>query len=224
MKEYFLAFQPQGAATNADFGIALDMMNFDPNNAAESLVRLEGVEVYRVPEYYLQNPSQTVTIDFKDGTQGWASGFGAPLIPHEFSTTCASLRMASVDNSLGFGFWQSPDNVFTLEPENAALIKMYISTSSTGGETPTIRARALWEDGQMYQYTQMERLSPEQVITMIVLPPVHPGYRKFGVALDMLSFNSAAPNEFSVDLEKVTVTQIKLPVVPRPWPWPMDAY
>jgi len=228
-KTYELYFEPPpkkfGARESADdFFVAMDLMNFDPNDAPRVNVWLRQVNVERFPLSWLRNVQEVEHYSFDTGAEGWQfSSVPTVFTPPQSGVGDGALQLTSTTNTNTFGSWASPQRHSLIETWEFLLRRTFVVRSDQieRSRVPTIRMCMITEDalevaGQVVTSTGGGEWSPSTA------PEVYRVYYKtryFGawVAqewIDFLSFDANDAVDATLYLDHVTLEVLDVPTIP----------
>jgi hypothetical protein len=105
--------------------LEFDMLNIDPNDAADGDLSLDWVEIARQDIGILSGREEAKTYSFDGGTpEGWSAHGADPFSMPAFSIGASSLNITGLaENTNVYGYWTSPWTDVSIDPA-----KLYIAT------------------------------------------------------------------------------------------------
>jgi hypothetical protein len=228
-RTYDLYFEPPpkkfGARESADdLLVAMDLLNFDPNDAAQATIRLEQLDVERYPLAWLKNRREVEHYSFDTGAENWEfASLPAEFTPPVSGVGEGALLLTSTTNTNTFGSWLSPHPDIWLEiPEMLYRGTFVVRSDQTDRSlVPIIRlclftANGLEVAGQVVTSTGWGEWSPSTA------PESYRAYyksRPMGVPvtverIDLLNFDPNDAAEATVYLDHVLLEVFDVPSLP----------
>lgn len=230
-KTYELYFEPSpkkfGARESADdFFVAMDLLNFDPNDAAQATVRLEQLSVERFPLSWLRNVGEVRHYSFDTGAEGWQfSSVPTVFTPPQSGVGDGALQLTSTTNTNTFGSWVSPrpPELMWIEVPEILFRGTFVvrSNQTDRSRVPPLRVCMITGDvlevaGQVVTSTGTGEWSPSTA------PEVYRVYYKshgFGAPvtqewIDLLSFDANDAVGATLYLDHVTLETLDVPTIP----------
>ena len=224
---YSLYFCPHNSGINTTvptMSLALDMLNFNPADAATGSLELDNVTISRVHLATLTGftsiPGAAATFD--SGTDGW-SFFSVPVAFSEPTTGNSgngSLQLQAVDYTT-FGGWQSP--TITVENNTAYRAKFQVSSDlANSAQVPGIRLRLTTNNLQMSamlavtstgQGEASPTTSPKDYWVYFA-PPASAVAQGMVAVFEILNFDPADSATGTIKLEEFSIEKATLPLVP----------
>ncbi len=226
---YELYFEPPpkkfGASEEADdFFVAMDLLNFDPNDAAQATVRLEQLGVERFPLAWLRYRGEGTFYSFDTGAEGWQfSSIPTIFTPPLSGVGDGALQLTSTTNTNTFGSWVSPRGHHWIETWEFLLRRTFVVRSDQidRSRVPTIRMCMITGDalevaGQVVTSTGTGEWSPSTA------PEVYRVYYKTHALgapvtqewIDLLSFDPNDAVGATLYLDHVVLEVLDIPNIP----------
>ncbi len=133
-----------------DLILSFDILNFDPADAPDGSLMLDGVVVDAIPLDTLSTPTLLKTWSFELDAEGWQFGSVAFFFTAPGSDTSGgALWLIAQDNTSTFGFWSGPSEEVQVEAGKLYRLRFTVGTDVTiQDEVPQLRLRASSEDFQ----------------------------------------------------------------------------
>jgi hypothetical protein len=127
---YDLHFVPPSSDTNCM--LAFDLLNFNPEDAAQATLSLDQVLVERFPLEWMAAPTLVRAYEFTTSTDGWTTG-GAPIVftNPEFICEGGALTLRSTTNTNTFGYWSSNPSDIMITPNSLYRATFEVRTDVT---------------------------------------------------------------------------------------------
>jgi hypothetical protein len=219
--QYNMFFEPPANDTN--FGIAFDLLNFDPTDAAQGQIGLAEVFIDRIPLADLGSSTSVMTYDFATGADGWtSSGTSLVFAVPDATWQSGQLVLTTQNNTNTFGFWQNDPADITAASDRLYRASFSITTDVTDQTTvPEIRMRFNTDDLQGSAVLNIISTgdggnSPTTTPTSYPLyfyPENLPGVGLI-LALDVLNFDPGDAANASIMLDSVHVDTITGALLP----------
>jgi hypothetical protein len=206
-----------------DLMLSFDILNFDPEDAADGSLLLDSVAVEAIPLDTLSTPAVVKTWSFDAGEEGWEFG-SAPL----FFTSPVSgvsggaLWLIAENNTNTFGYWSGPSDEVHAEEGKLYRVRFGVSTNVVNQEeVAQLRLRVSSED---FQASTVKVISSVMGGEMSPSPAVHtyevyfyPPQSLVGTeadsilaAFDMLNFDPADAPTCAFMLDGVVVESFSI--------------
>lgn len=226
---YELYFEPPakkfGTRENSDdFLVTMDLLNFDPNDAAQATVWLEQLDVERFPLSWLRNVREVEHYSFETDAEGWQfSSVPTMFTPPQSGVGDGALQLMSTSNTNTFGSWVSPrPDSWTETPEMLFRgIFVVRSNQIDRSRVPAMRLCLITGDalevaGQVVTSTGAGEWSPSTA------PEFYRVYYKSHASgapvtqewIDVLSFDPNDAVGATLYLDHVTIENIDVPMIP----------
>ncbi len=228
-RTYKVYFEPPpkkfGARENADdVLVAMDVLNFDPNDAPRVNVWLRQVNVERFPLAWLRNVQEVEHYSFDTGAEGWQfSSVPTVFTPPQSGVGDGALQLTATTNTNTFGSWVSPRPDSWLEVTEILYRGTFVvrSNQTDRSRVPAMRVCMITADGlevagQVVTSTGTGEWSPSTA------PEVYRVYYKshaFGAPItqewiDLLSFDANDVVGATLYLDHVTLEMFDVPTIP----------
>jgi Tol biopolymer transport system component len=205
--------------------LAFDLLNFNPDDAAEAELALDTVTVDRFALDSL--PPATVVKDytFELTTDGWTTS-GAPLFfsAPQYRHTAGALELRSITNTNTFGYWVNDPADITIQADRLYRGTFEVRTDlSNPSLVPEMRLRFNVGNLQASQTFGISSAgdganSPGTTTTtydrLYFLPPANCVGENLNVSFDILNFNPYDAPEASLLLDRAVIETIPLPASP----------
>ena len=207
-----------------DLILSFDILNFDPADAPDASLMLDGVVVDAIPLSTLGTPTVLKTWNFESDAEGWQFGSVAPFFTAPASDTSGgALWLIAQDNTSTFGFWSGPSEEVQVEAGKLYRLRFTVSTDVTiQDEVPQLRLRASSEDFQAsiakvissVTGAEMSPTSSGYTYDLYFYPPQSLVETEAGAilaAFDMLNFDPLDAPNGALLLDTVTVESLSVP-------------
>jgi hypothetical protein len=221
---YDVYMYPQQALTtlaDMDMSLAIDILGFDPTDAASGTISLEQVFVDLFDPAALAGVTTVMDYTFNASDEGWVSGSSIPFVSPDFlwNSTNGTLDITSTDNTLQFGFWNNDSADIS-----AAAGTLYRGTFSANTDeatnTAVPQARFRLASANFQQASVMDvntQYSPEAGLTtsnkdyeVYFLPPSG----GLLAAFDLLSFDPSHAIGTTLSLDRCLIESMTAPTTP----------
>jgi hypothetical protein len=228
-KDYLVYFVPPSSALGQpedldDMFMAIDLVNFNPQDAPFATTSLDSVVVRRIALDKLPQAETIRTYTFDRSTEGWQF----VTVPDCFSTprsgrSNGALQITATNNKDNFGYWFVLANDIHIEANKLYRGRFTVSTNITDkSKVPTVRCRL---SSSNFQATRALEImsgtdganSPGQNATtydVYFLPPQHlVGTPDDGliIAFDMMNFTPQDSPSATVSLHSVSLQSLDIP-------------
>lgn len=206
-----------------DLILSFDILNFDPQDAANGSLMLDSVVVDAIPLSTLGTPTVLKIWDFNMDSEGWQLG-SAPIFTSPVSDTSGGrLSLIAQDNTSTFGYWSGPSEEVQIEAGKLYRLRFSVSTDVTVPDNvPQLRLRAFSEDSQssiikVISSVNGAEMSPTPggcTYDLYFYPPqslVGTESDSIIAAFDMLNFDPADAADGALMLDSLTVESFDVP-------------
>jgi hypothetical protein len=206
-----------------DLVLSFDILNFDPNDAANGSLMLDEVAVDAFHFSTLDTPVALKTWDFNTDANGWAFGSSASYAPPLSTSGAGALWLTAQSNTNTFGFWSGPSDQVLIEAGKLYRLRFTVTTDVTFLEqVPQLRLRAFSEDFQatiakVISSVTGAEMSPTpqgRTYDLYFYPPqslVGTDADSILAAFDILNFDPADAPTGTLMLDSVTVESLDVP-------------
>ncbi len=207
-----------------DLILSFDILNFDPEDAADGSLMLDRVVVDAIPLETLDTPTLLKTWGFDTDSEGWQFG-AAPILfnPPTSNIGSSALWLTAQNNTNTFGFWSGPSEDVRAEAGKLYRLRFSVSTDVTVQEqVPQLRLRASSEDFQSSVAKVISSVTgaevsptPEgRIYDLYFYPPqslVGTDEDSILAAFDILNFDPADAATGALMLNSVLVESLNIP-------------
>ncbi len=205
--------------------LAFDLLNFNPDDAAEAELALDTVTVDRFALDSLSPATVIQDYTFESSQDGWTTG-GAPIVftPPQYIYSSGALELRATTNTNTFGFWVNDPADITIEAERLYRGIFEVRTDVTSPATvPEMRLR--FNTGNVQASHTFGILSsgdgansPGTTNTtydrMYFLPPAACVGQGLIVSFDILNFSPDDEATASLILDRATIETLSPPAAP----------
>ncbi len=224
-KAYPLYFELQSALSTFeesgdDFAFAVDLLNFNPADAADATVICQGLTIDRIPLDSLSTRSLVAEYTFDTDADGWAPIIAEQFFtPPVFSVADGALLLTATTTTDTFGGWGSPP-ITPLDAAQLYCLTFTVATNVTDPvRVPSLRLRAQHEHFQMCSLleiisTPWAQSVPTPTPRLYRLYYTLPGGSTSGnliAAFDLLNFDPADAPDGSLQLHHLKIERLDLP-------------
>jgi hypothetical protein len=216
---------PQGADGSSHFVLSFDLLNFNPDDAAQATLSLSGVVVNRIPLSTLGASEVVASYDFAADTEGWAASgevvpFTAPLTGY----SPGRLELVSSSNTDCFGYWASPTGSFTVIGDDKLYRGTFTVSSNldNSAEVPSFRLRFNSIDAQVSIVETVDSNgaglnSPgrtPKAYQLFYAAPLGTQAHMMTTSFDLQNFNPTDRADAQLNLESVVIESLDVPSYP----------
>jgi hypothetical protein len=220
---YDLCFVPPSNAERAI--LAFDMLNFNPEDAAQATLSLDSVLVERFPLDMLSTPTVVRAYEFTTSEEGWTTGSATMAFTSpQFIRDSGALVLRSTTNTNTFGFWKSDAADITIAPgrlyrgtfevrtdvtNRAAVPQMWLQFDTSNLQAS--RTLAIESVGDGANSPATTNTTHDQ---LYFLPPANCVGDRLIVSFDMLNFSPDDAPTGSLIFDRATIESLAPPSSP----------
>lgn len=224
-RDYALYFEPPSpmrtlSESGDDFAFAVDLLNFNPADAADAAVICQGLTIERIPVDSLSTPSLVAEYTFETGAEGWAPVDAEPVFTGPiFGAADGALLLTATTTTATFGGWSSPP-VTALDPAQLYCLTFTVATDVTDPvRVPSLRLRA--QHDQFQVCSLLEIISTPWALSVPTPTPrlyslwyslpVGSAIGNLVASFDLLNFDPIDAPDGSLHLNHLKIERLELP-------------
>jgi hypothetical protein len=224
-KAYPLYFEPPSALSTFDesgddFTFAVDLLNFNPADAADATVICQGLTIERIPLDSLSTRSLVAEYTFDADADGWAPVIAEQFFtPPIFSVADGALLLTATTTTDTFGGWSSPP-ITQLDPAQLYCLSFTVATNVTDPvRVPSLRLRAQHDHFQVCSlleivstpWAQSVPTPSPRLYRLYYTVPAGGSIGNLIASFDLLNFDPADAPDGSLQLDHLKIERLDLP-------------
>lgn len=211
--------------TASHMGLAVDMVNFTPDDSTTATIKIDYFSVQRYDDTKLTGRQEILSSSFETGTDGWEGGGATGFTLPGFSVNNGSLIMRANNNIDTFGYWAGPDDLLVLNDVSRLYVAEFTVGADTvsAADTPIIRLRLNTQNGHGVFVKEIISTgaadnSPFAGASKTYRVLMSPSYSshgfRFAPAIDVVNFGGMDAPSARIMLEEFNIHSYDLPLTP----------